>query len=65
MSIDDGWRFSLTDTGSAAMPAFNDSAWRTVDLPHDWSAEGPFVATLGSGNGYAPGGIGWYRKHLT
>jgi hypothetical protein len=65
MSIDDGWRFSLTDTGSAAMPAFNDSAWRTVDLPHDWSAEGPFSANFGSGNGYAPGGIAWYRKHLT
>ena len=47
------------------MPAFNDSAWRLVDLPHDWSAEGPFTADYGSGNGYAPGGIGWYRKHFT
>jgi beta-galactosidase len=65
LPIDEGWRFSLAaDTGSAAMPAFNDAAWRTVDLPHDWSAEGPFSASLGSGNGYAPGGIGWYRKHL-
>lgn len=65
MPLDEGWRFSLTDAGNMAMPAFNDSSWRTVDLPHDWSAEGPFSANWGSGNGYAPGGIGWYRKHLT
>ena len=64
MPIDDDWRFSLSDSGNFAMPAFNDSAWRTVDLPHDWSSEGPFSANWGSGNGYAPGGIGWYRKRV-
>lgn len=47
------------------MPTFDDRAWRTVDLPHDWSAEGPFSAANPSGNGYAPGGIAWYRKHFT
>lgn len=63
--LDSGWRFSRADVGNAAMPALDDSAWRVVDLPHDWSAEGPFNAGNGSGNGYAPGGIGWYRKHFT
>ena len=63
--FDAGWRFSKTDAGNAAMPAFDDSKWRVVDLPHDWSSEGPFSADFGSGNGYAPGGIGWYRKHFT
>jgi beta-galactosidase len=63
--LDAGWRFSRTDVGNAAMPALDDSKWRVVDLPHDWSAEGPFAADFGSGNGYAPGGIGWYRKHFT
>jgi beta-galactosidase len=63
--LDAGWRFSKMDAGNAAMPAFDDSKWRLVDLPHDWSAEGPFSADNGSGNGYAPGGIGWYRKHVT
>jgi beta-galactosidase len=63
--FDAGWRFSLIDTGGAAMPAYDDSSWRVVDLPHDWSAEGPFTAAHASGNGYAPGGIGWYRKHFT
>jgi beta-galactosidase len=63
--LDEGWRFSKSDLGNASMPAFDDAAWRTVTLPHDWSAEGPFTAEWGSGNGYAPGGIGWYRKHFT
>ena len=63
--LDAGWRFSRTDVGNAASPALDDSTWRVVDLPHDWSAEGPFAAYYGSGNGYAPGGTAWYRKHFT
>lgn len=59
------WRFSRGDFASAAMPAFDDARWPRVDLPHDWSADGPFSAEFGSGNGYAPGGIAWYRKHFT
>ena len=46
------------------MPAFDERGWRQVNVPHDWSIEGPFSADYGSGNGYAPGGIGWYRKHF-
>jgi len=65
VALDAGWRFTRVDAGNAAMPAFDDSAWRAVDLPHDWSAEGPFSADYPSGNGYAPGGVGWYRKHFT
>jgi beta-galactosidase len=43
-------------------PYFDDSSWRTLTLPHDWSIEGPKVAT-GSQNsqGYLQGGLGWYR----
>lgn len=65
IAFDADWRFSQTDSGNAAMPAFDDSGWRAVRVPHDWSAAGPFSADWGSGNGYAPGGIGWYRKHFT
>lgn len=43
---------------------FNDSIWRLVDLPHDWSVEGILSPSLASCQGYLPGGIGWYRKHL-
>jgi len=46
------------------MPAFDDHGWQEVTLPHDWSSDGPFSAEFGSGNGYAPGGFGWYRKHF-
>jgi beta-galactosidase len=64
VDLDADWRFSKADFVTAAMPQFDDSAWRRVNLPHDWSIEGPFSAEYGSGNGYAPGGIGWYRKHF-
>ncbi len=46
-----------------AKPAFDDSRWRTVTLPHDWGIEGPFRADLPGDTGKLPwAGIGWYRK---
>lgn len=63
-ALDEGWRFGRGDFPNAMVPAFDDSAWQNVNLPHDWSSEGPFSAEYASGNGYAPGGIGWYRKHF-
>jgi len=65
VDLDADWRFSKGDFATAAMPAFDDSGWSKVNLPHDWSIEGPFGPEYGSGNGYAPGGIGWYRRHFT
>ena len=62
--FDANWLFSKGDFAAAMMPAFDDSGWRQLNVPHDWSSEGPFSAEYGSGNGYAPGGIGWYRKHF-
>src|ERR1019366_9200548 len=62
--FDAGWLFSKGDFAAAMMPAFNDGNWRKLNVPHDWSSEGPFSAEFGSGNGYAPGGIGWYRTHF-
>jgi len=62
--FDANWLFSKGDFASAMMSAFNDSGWRQLNVPHDWSIEGPFGAEFGSGNGFAPGGIGWYRKHF-
>ena len=45
---------------------FDDSAWRRVDLPHDWAIEGPFlVSGPHGGMGRLPSwGVGWYRKKL-
>ena len=48
-NFDLGWRFLKADAPGAEDAAFNDSAWRTVDLPHDWSLEDlPQTATNGT-----------------
>ncbi len=38
-SFDDGWRFLRGDAPGADRPAFDDTGWRTLDVPHDWSIE--------------------------
>jgi len=56
------------EAGSGAKPDFDDSAWRTVDVPHDWAVEGSFAPEHNLSHGYLPAGIsataavGWYRK---
>ena len=64
LSMDPGWRFSLDDPAGAEQPRFDDSRWRRLDLPHDWSIEGtPREDAPGGGRvGFFPTGIGWYRK---
>ena len=62
--LNDGWLFQLKDEADAFKPDLNDSTWRRLDLPHDWSIEGELSPTLASCTGYLPGGIGWYRKKL-
>jgi beta-galactosidase len=47
------------------LPAFDDSSWRPLDLPHDWGIEGPFRKDLPGATGKLPwAGIGWYRKRF-
>jgi beta-galactosidase len=64
VKIDDAWKFQKGDPKDAAKPGFDDSRWRTLDLPHDWSIEGPLSPNLASATGYLPGGVAWYRKTL-
>jgi beta-galactosidase len=62
-----GWRFLQADAPGAEKPDFDDSAWTSVTLPHDWSIAGPFkedAPSKGAG-AFAPTGIGWYRKTFT
>src|SRR5213596_3573335 len=63
-TFDRGWRFHLGDVPGAQDPAFADASWRALDLPHDWSIEGPFSEQnpAGVAGGALPGGVGWYRK---
>lgn len=65
-NFDEGWLFLLSDAESAALPEYNDTEWRKLNLPHDWAIEGDFSADNPSGyaGGALPGGVGWYRKHF-
>ena len=64
VSFNEGWRFSLDAGDEASQGGYDDSGWRLIDLPHDWSIEGEFSETnpASPGGGALPGGIGWYRK---
>ncbi len=64
--MDYDWKFIRSDIKGADKPDFNDSRWKTVNLPYDWSIEGKFEkdAPTGGAGGYLPTGIGWYRKHF-
>ena len=58
---------------SFVLTNYNDSAWRTLDLPHDWAVELPFNSSADAGHGFKPVGnpsfttnnIGWYRHTFT
>ncbi|MFI0895517.1 glycoside hydrolase family 2 TIM barrel-domain containing protein [Streptomyces sp. NPDC020983] len=77
LDLSDGWRFVLVNpagaddpTGAyegAAEPGYDDSRWRAVAIPHDWSIE--LTPTTGDstsgGTGFLPGGLGWYRRTFT
>jgi len=66
LMMDYNWKFIQSDIKEAEKPDFDDTRWRTLNLPHDWSIEGEFkedAITKGAG-GYLPTGIGWYRKRF-
>ncbi|MBW8817197.1 MAG: DUF4982 domain-containing protein [Streptomyces sp.] len=77
VALRDGWRFALVNPGGvtdptgeytdAAVPGYDDSGWREIAVPHDWSIE--LAPTTGngttSGTGFFPGGLGWYRLAFT
>lgn len=65
-SLDFDWRFHLGDIVDAQASAFDDRAWRTLNVPHDWAIEGEVKADAPGGrpNGFYPGGVGWYRRAL-
>jgi hypothetical protein len=68
--FDDDWRFQRGGAQGAEGADFDDSVWRRLDLPHDWSIEDlpgtrtPFdpAAISQVQGGYTVGGTGWYRK---
>jgi beta-galactosidase len=59
------WKFYKGEVRNGQDIQLNDQNWRKLELPHDWSIEGPFDQQWASATGYLPGGIGWYRKTFT
>ena len=66
-NFNQNWRFHLGDVPDGQGPEVDDSQWRTLNVPHDWSIEGAFdeKSPAGTGGGALNGGIGWYRKTFT
>ncbi len=77
-SFDANWHFTRDSVTHAELPGFDDSKWRVLDLPHDWSIEdiphqkagitvGPFSKESpgDAATGRTIGGTGWYRKTFT
>ena len=66
-NFDTSWRFLKGDIKDGEKLNFDDASWRMLDVPHDWSIEGPFDAQspAGGAGAFLPGGVGWYRKHFT
>jgi hypothetical protein len=65
-SLDFGWKFYTTSAAdssslSPADSAFNDAAWKTVNIPHSASYDPPTFE--GEVNSFR--GVCWYRKHFT
>ncbi|SET12991.1 sugar-binding domain-containing protein [Thalassotalea agarivorans] len=65
-NIDFDWKFKLGDAENANLPKYDDSEWRQLNLPHDWSIEGKYDENhpAGIAGGFLPTGTGWYRKHI-
>ncbi|WP_111708849.1 glycoside hydrolase family 2 TIM barrel-domain containing protein [Lutibacter citreus] len=59
------WKFKLDDKGTYSAFEFDDTNWRELSLPHDWSVEAEFSENNSGRNAWLPGGIGWYRKSFS
>lgn len=65
INILEDWKFYLGEPEAAHRSETDDSHWRSVNIPHDWSVELPFDGEKGQAcTGFLLGGIGWYRKHF-
>ncbi len=64
--LDFDWNFQLGEVKGAEREGFDDSSWRILDVPHDWSIEGSYDESnpAGIAGAFLPAGIGWYRKTI-
>ncbi len=80
-SLDFDWRFhrgdipgvlpdhstngNLTPTLEFLSPAYDDSSWQRVNVPHDYIVEGAFDPKADEAHGYLPVEPAWYRKTIS
>ena len=57
-TINDGWKFHKGECEAAASPAYDDSAWNSIHLPHTWNTDAYTEKKYYQGTG-------WYRRTLT
>ncbi len=63
LDFNNNWKFNLGEESGAYAKAYDDSAWETVELPHDFSIIQDFTTDgTEAESGGLPGGVGWYRK---
>ena len=79
-SLDFDWRFhpgdipgvltdsstggNLSPTPNFLSPAYDDSSWQSVNVPHDYIVEGTFDPKVDEAHGYLPVEPAWYRKTI-
>ena len=56
------WKFKLGETAGAEKNDFDDSGWRSLDLPHDFQIEMPWNEKANRSRGFKDMATGWYRK---
>ena len=66
LNLNSDWHFHLGELPGFQVPEFDDSDWRVLNVPHDWSIEGQFAEENPSSvsGAFLPMGIGCYRKHF-
>ncbi len=69
LNFNNNWKFFYGDESGAYAKAYDDSAWETVELPHDFSMNQTFndesEMQVEGESGNLAGGTGWYRKTFT
>ncbi len=59
------WKFTeVKDSLKPTIVPLDDTNWRDIRLPHDWSIEHSFDKKWDGATGYLPGGVGIYQKHF-
>lgn len=60
--FDDNWKIHLGDVDQGQDTNLDDSAWKVIDLPNDYSISQKVSESNEAESGFYPGGIQWYRK---